>query len=101
MEKKTLSNTDINKALVQVRDIKTFGNGDMFKLLSKAWSDNEGWMKSTKAMEMPGVGCMVQVSTQQGDRVAEALAFAPGVKIVEDVKDGEVVGRHLEKIQAE
>ena len=35
--------------------VKSFsvGNGDMFKLLCKASSQKEGWMKSTKAMEIP------------------------------------------------
>ena len=39
-------------------------------------------MKSTKAMEVIG-GCVVQVTTQQGSNIAEALTFVPGVKIVE------------------
>lgn len=96
MEEKTLSNTDINGAHKQVKDIKTFGDGDMFKLLSKAWSKNEAWMKSTKAMEIPYIGCIVQVSTQQSGNVAEAVTFVPGVRIVEDKEGDVVVGRHLE-----
>ena len=81
---KTLNNSDIKGARKQVPDIKIFGNGDLFKLLCKASSKEEGWMKSTKAMEIPNVGCLVQVSTQQGDQVAEALEFVPGVKIGTD-----------------
>lgn len=38
-------------------------------------------------MEVPG-GCVVQVTTQQGDNVAEALTFVPGVKIADDVNGG-------------
>ena len=57
------------------------GNANLFYLLSKAFSEPEGWMKSTKAMEIPGIGCVVQVTTQQGNYVAEALTFVPGVKI--------------------
>ena len=79
----------------QVKDIEVFGDGDMFKLLCKASSQREGWMKSTKAMEVRGMGCVVQVTTQQrtwdyekdmpsGDAVAEALCWVPGVTIVED-----------------
>jgi hypothetical protein len=30
----------------------------------------------------------VQVTTQQGDNVAEALTFVPGVKIADDVNGG-------------
>jgi len=81
MSKKTLHNSDISGAQQNVRDIKVFGNGDLFKLISKASSEAEGWMKSTKAMEIKGVGCIVQVTTQQGDSVAEALTFVPGVCI--------------------
>lgn len=79
---KTLHNSDISEAKENVPDIVTFGDGDMFKLLSKASSKKEGWMKSTKAMGIPGVGCVVQVTTQQGDRVAEAVCFVPGVMIL-------------------
>jgi nitrate reductase NapAB chaperone NapD len=56
-------------------------------------------MKSTKAMEIKGVGCVVQVTTQQGNNVAEALTFVPGVEISREAKsDGEVVSRELVKI---
>ena len=34
-------------------------------------------MKSTKAMDIEGLGVLVQVSTQQGTEVAEALTFIP------------------------
>ena len=78
---KTLHNSDISGAKQNVSDLVTFGNGDTFKLLCKASSKSEGWMKSTKAMEILGVGCVVQVTTQQGNQIAEALTFVPGVKI--------------------
>ena len=88
---KTLHNSDISGARENVRDIVVFGDGDKFKLICKASSVAEGWMKSTKAMEIPGVGCIVQVTTQQGENVAEALTFVPGVRIE---GDGEI-GRAL------
>ena len=53
-------------------------------------------MKSTKAMEISNLGCVVQVTTQQGNNVAEALSFVPGVKIKENVdENGKVIGREL------
>ena len=88
MQKKTLHNSDVNGAKQNVKDIITFGNGDMFQLLCKASSKEEGWMKSTKAMEIPTVGCVVQVTTQQGDNVSEALVFVPRVKIITDEHGG-------------
>jgi len=81
---KTLSNTDINKAKEQVSDIEVFGDGDLFKLISKASSKAEGWMKSTKAMWIPNLGVLIQVTTQQGEHVAEALEFVPGAKLSGD-----------------
>ena len=65
----------------------------MFRLLCKASSDAEPWMKSTKACEIPGVGCVVQVTTQQRNldgsyAVAEAVTFVPGVKITDDANSG-------------
>jgi len=94
--KKTFKNTTANNATKNVKDIKFWGNGDTFKLISKAWSEEEGWMKSTKAMEIKGLGCVVQVTTQQENRIAEAVTFVPGAKIKE-IKDeeGNVIGREL------
>jgi len=87
MTDKTLSNSCQNGCKKNVPDVVMFGE-DLFKLLSKASSQSEGWMKSTKAMET-GTGCVVQVTTQQRNSdgtyaVAEALTFVPGVTIVGD-----------------
>ena len=91
---KTLHNSNASGAKENVKDIQFWGNGDLFKLLCKASSKTEGWMKSTKAMQVPN-GCVVQVTTQQWANVAEALTFVPGVKIQEE-KDGDnVISRRL------
>jgi hypothetical protein len=84
---KTLHNSDVSGTRKNVPDVVIVGNGDMFRLLCKASSKAEGWMKSCKAMETPS-GCVVQVTTQQGANVAEALTFVPGVKIADDVNNG-------------
>jgi hypothetical protein len=93
---KTLINTDANGASKNVKDIIFWGNGDTFKLISKASSISEGWMKSSKAMEIENIGCVVQVTTQQGNNIAEALTFVPNVKI-EEIKNenGMVISRKL------
>ena len=90
---KTLHNSTISGARQNVKDITVVGNGDMFLLLCKASSEVEGWMKSTKACEIPGAGCLVQVTTQQRNEdgsyaVAEALTFVPGVYLVDDENHG-------------
>ena len=91
---KSLDVTSAADAAAKISDVKIVGNGDQFQLLCKASSASQGWMKSAKAMEILGVGCVVQVTTQQGSSVAEALVFVPGVQIVGDVNGG----RRLEAI---
>ena len=92
-DEKSLDVTSVADAENKVSDIQVVGNGDSFQLLCKASSKSQGWMKSAKAMQTPA-GCVVQVTTQQGDNVAEALTFVPGVVIVDDVNGG----RKLESI---
>lgn len=102
MPEKTLDNTNIDEARKNVSDIKTFGDGDAWQLICKASSEREGWMKSTKALQL-GNGCLVQVTTQQRNpdgswSIAEALTFAPDVRIektYEDVNETIVASRYL------
>jgi hypothetical protein len=88
---KTLDNTNVAEAKAKVSDIKVFGNGDLFQLIAKASSKDQRWMKSTKAMETPK-GCVVQVTTQQGENVAEALTFVPDVSIKVDENRNKYLG---------
>lgn len=81
---KTVNVVDSEDLKKKVSDVEVFGNPDAFQLICKASSKSEGWMKSTKVMEIPRRGCIVQVSTQQGDNVAEALCFVPDVAILVD-----------------
>jgi len=85
LDKKTLHNSDVSEAKENVPDIKVYGDGDAFALFSKASSEKEGWMKSTKVCNLPN-GCLVQVTTQQRNpdgsyAVAEALTFVPDVRM--------------------
>lgn len=103
MKEKSLHNIDVNGAKKNVPDLDVCGNGDLWRLLCKASSQEEGWMKSAKVMEvgpqrlvdddalaLEGItaplGCLVQVTTQQRSpdgsyAVAEALAFVPGAAL--------------------
>jgi hypothetical protein len=83
----------VTKAADIAGPVKITGNGDAWALLGKATHSTQGWMKSSKAYEIAGVGCMVQVTTQQTNpdgsyAVAEAVCFVPGVRIVDDVSGG-------------
>ena len=89
---RTLDNSTKDQAKAQVSDLFLWGN-DAWKLVSKASSKKEGWFKSTKAMEVP-TGCFIQVTTNENGQIAEAVAFAPGLKIVTiKDEDGNIVGR--------
>lgn len=90
---KTLDNTNVSDVKASTSDVKVFGNGDAWKLMGKASSNEQGWMKSSKAYEIPGVGCVVQVTTQQRNpdgsyALAEAITFVPGVRLVGDEYGG-------------
>ena len=100
---KSLHNTCSNGATKNVKDIVFWGNGDTFQLISKASSEAEGWMKSTKAMKC-GKDVVIQVTTQQKNpdgsySIAEALTTAHNKKIMETTdQNGNVVSRTIEEI---
>lgn len=82
---KTMSNT--NPAQAKAAGVTVFGDPDLWKCVGKAFNEAEGWMKSTKVMDVPG-GVVMQVSTQQRNNsgsysIAEAVTFVPGVHAAE------------------
>lgn len=95
---KTLHNSDINGASKNIKDLTVYGDGDTWQLICKASSESEGWMKSTKALEIFQVGCLVQVTTQQRNPdgsyvVAEAITFVPDTIISKKSGEPRLVGR--------
>lgn len=79
---KDLGITKEKSAEDNIPDLVVYGDTDNFRLLCKASSQQQGWMKSTKVCNVDG-GCIVQVTTQQRNpdgsyAVAEALTFVPG-----------------------
>jgi len=98
---KSLHNTTSNGAKKNVKDIKFWGDGDLFQLISKASSEAEGWMKSTKAMEIENIGCVVQVTTQQRNpdgsyAISDAVTFVPNATIISEINENEeVISRKL------
>ena len=79
---------NVEQALAEIPDLKVYGDGDAWVLICKASSEAGRWMKSTKAMEIPGLGCLVQVTTQHREQVAEALTFVGNCRIARDDDDG-------------
>lgn len=78
--------TNPKEARAKVPDIKVHGDPNLWYCVGKASSQSGGWMKSTKAMLVPGAGVVVQASTQQGDNVAEALTFVPSASLLREGK---------------
>lgn len=85
MTDKTLNVTNMEELETSVSDVQVYGDPGRWKCLCKVSSKEQGWMKSTKVMQIYK-GVLVQVSTQQGDNIAEALTFVPGASLEE--KDG-------------
>ncbi len=95
MKQKSLDISEVKEAKKNISNLKVYGDGDTFRLLCKASSQEEGWMKSTKVMNVPG-GCVVQVTTQQQNpdgsyAVAEALTYVPGCHIDKDTNPRRIV----------
>lgn len=88
---KTLDNTNMDQLKANVSDVQLHGDPGAWVCVCKASSKEQGWMKSTKAMNIEGLGVLVQVSTQQGKEVAEALTFIPRAHIY--MLDGNVTIR--------
>lgn len=93
---KSLDNTTVDDTNKNVDDLQVYGNENTFQLICETSNKKEGWMKSTKAMHIIGVGCVLQVTTKQRNKdgsysIAEAITFVPGVNIValnRDIKQG-------------
>lgn len=92
MKKRTVSNTTPKQAAQS--GVEFLGDPNKWVVLHKAWNADEGWMRSTKALEIPGVGCMVQVSTLEKDKIAESVCFVPDVGITADSNGGRKLVRN-------
>lgn len=97
---KTLDVVNSEDLKKKVSDVQIVGNPDTFQLICKASSKEQGWMKSTKAMEVDGIGVVLQVSTQQGSSVAEALTFIHNAKIFIDDKGNKFIAHFNNNIKA-
>ena len=103
---KALNNTSIADVQATTSDLVVFGNGDTWKLLCKVSSKEQGFMKSTKALEVEGVGCVLQTTTEFRNRVdavtncTDSVVFVPGVTVIDDLDNetGKVIGRHLQSL---
>jgi hypothetical protein len=72
----------------KIPDLEVTGNGDLFKLLSQKSSEAEKWAETTKAMYIPGIGCVIHTVTQQNNRISEAMVLIPGTRLDIDINHG-------------
>lgn len=80
---RSLGNSNMDSARASTPDIKVAGDPGRWLTVCKASSESQGWMKSTKAMDVEG-GCLVQVTTEHRQHgvvvaCAEAVVFVPGM----------------------
>jgi len=80
---RVLSNKDMDDLTSNVSDVVVHGNPGLWICMCKASSQREGWMKSTKVMEVGALGCLVQVTTEIHGEVAEAVTFVPGAVLAD------------------
>ena len=99
-QEKSLNCTDTDTAHNYAPDMETFGD-DSWKLICKASSQKQGWMKTTKAMDVNGSSVIVQTETQQRNpdgswALSQAVVFVQRCSILDvlDV-DGKLVTRRL------
>lgn len=86
-EERTLTNTTVEEA--KASGVVLTGAADKWLCVAKAVNEAEGWMRSTKAMQVGSVGCLIQTSyiwtNPDGTKGSEeAVCFAPGVSLVEE-----------------
>lgn len=103
MKEKDLNISEVRGAKKNISDLQVYGDVDMFALLCKACSQEQGWMKSTKVCNVKG-GCVMQVTTQQKNpdgsyAVAEALTYVPGVHIDTESEPRKMVPIPAEKYE--
>ena len=82
---RSLSIVDRASMKAETPDAEIAGDPGRWRLVCKASSVSQGWMKSTKVLDVPG-GCLVQVTTEHRDQgrvvaCAEALTFVPNATV--------------------
>ena len=83
---KNLHNTSMSDVRSNTPDINITGNPGAWVCLCKASSKQDGWMKSTKGLEVPS-GVVLQTTTEFRNDVNEvtactdALVFVPNVSL--------------------
>ena len=83
VQERPMGITNPEEAKAAVSDIIVAGDPGAWKVISKASSESQQWMKSTKGM-VTETGVLVQVTTKEKGQIAEALTFIPGARMIQN-----------------
>lgn len=81
-------NANDNEELLQEDDDVQFVGKELWKVLTKAYSDEEEWADTTAVMKVPG-GVVMRSNYYNDDTNSMAMVFIPGADIEED-EDGNI-----------
>ena len=78
-----------SKIAEQAKDLEQLGNPAAWKPICQSSSDEQGWIKTTSAMQVGRTGVVVKVTEQQRNSngtltISTALTFCPGATIGPD-----------------
>lgn len=79
--------TEVEEVKEKVSKIESFGTPENFKTLSRRISNDEKWIHSHSAYEVPE-GCIVESTIFVKDNVSTSLVFVPGVRVEPDENGG-------------
>jgi hypothetical protein len=82
VQERPMGITNPEEAKAAISDIVVAGDPNAWKVISKASSESQQWMKSTKGM-VTETGVLVQVTTKEKGQIAEALTFIPGARMIQ------------------
>lgn len=71
------------------------GDGNMYQVLVKTYSQREKLIKTTRAFEVGGIGCVVQATIEKGKDISESVVFVANAIIVEDINSGKRLSSDL------
>jgi hypothetical protein len=89
----------VEQEVLDIISTKNWGDPNTMQLLVKVGNGTGCWGRAVMAMQIDGVGCIVNTYSKKYGNVAESTVFVPGVMIT-DLKDpkGKLIGRKLVKI---
>src|SRR5579872_3210218 len=99
MAERVLSNTSVETTRAATSDLEAFGDGNLFKLVSKKSSKSRGTMQSVKFMRTGPTSGVLQITLQQRREPVEEIAIIQDSNAVGGVRHGVATLRGRWKVQ--